>query len=572
VPDVLSYFAVLALVALASARRGRIARWALRWLAGHALRAGRDGSLRARAARSARRASGTAAAAAALWGTAEAPAVTLPVLAVLASGGAGFGAYRARAWQRRRSHHRRWVRPAYMAAQGIAGWPEDAHPSKWLTVAPDRSAVTARLPVGWKAETSEQARLSQVLAVRLGIESPVVRYQLAGHAPRLELSQAPPPPGKTVFADARAVMEHAGPDELVWGRGKRGAWVTTSLSGDSPHIGISMGSGAGKSVTARLLLAQVLHKGGIGLIPDIKMLSHMWALGLPNVAVAVRIPEIHNALVWLGTEIARRNEVAFASADINGTVRADFGPRIIVVAEELNAAMPELRKYWAAIRGRDDPVRSPALDALDAASFMGRQVKINVLYIGQALSARAMGGGRDSTENLGVIAMRWTTPRTWKMLAPDHAQPPRSTVPGLIHVVSHEVRECRAVLVTETEAREYALSGAVSPLPAGMPGAPVQAGGAGLEIAETGAVVQGEIVSELAKKQVRPVSPQVPVSSLVTLREAAVAGVLGRLGVAGARTARHRDPRFPAPAGRDGITDLYELQALADYASARGVS
>lgn len=558
--DALLFFAVLALVAVASSRRARVRRAALRWLSGASRRAG-DGGYRPRAVRAARRTGAAAATLAALAGTAAAPAVTLPVLAVLASGSAGYGAYRARAWQQRRSHHRRWVRPAYMAARDIAAWPEGEHPSKWLTVAPDRRTATARLPLGWKGEASEQARLTQVLSTRLGIESPVVRWQLAGHAPKLELTQAPPPPGKAVFADARAVMERAAGDELVWGRGKRGTWVTTSLSGDSPHIGISMGSGAGKSVTARLLLAQVLHKGGIGLIPDVKMLSHTWALGLPNVAAAVRIPEIHDALVWLGAEIDRRNEVAFASADIQGRVHADVGPRILVVCEELNAAMPKLRRHWQAVRGYDDPVRSPALDALDAASFMGRQVKINLLYIGQALSAAAMGGGRDSTENVGVIAMRWTTPRTWKMLAPDHAQPPRSAVPGLIHVVSHEVRECRAVLMTEREAREYALSGTVAALPYGMPGAPATS--------VAGPVQAGFSPAEPCGDTGIPAIATGPATGLVSLREAVEARLLGRMSLAAARTARARDPRFPSPAGRDGITDLYDLAALAEWASAR---
>lgn len=565
--DALSYFAVLALVALASSRRGRIARRALRWLAGDALRQGGDDSTRARAVRSARRTAGTAAAAAALYGAAVAPAVTLPVLAVLASGGTGYGAYRARAWQQRRSHHRRWVRPAYMAARDIAGWPQDQHPSKWLTVAPDRSLVTARLPVGWKGEASEQARLSQVLAVRLGIDSPVVRYQLAGHAPRLELAQSPPPPGRTVLADALGALDRAKDDEWVWGRGKQGAWVTTSLSGDSPHAGISMGSGAGKSTLARWLLAQMLHRGCIGLVLDIKWLSHMWAHGLPNVAVAHREAEIHEALCWLGAEVQRRNEVAFAAADIDGNVGADVGPRIIVLAEELNDTMKALRSWWRETRAASDPVRPPSLDALDRVSFTGRQVRVHLVYIGQALSAAAMGGSRDSTESMGVIAFARTKQRTWKMLAPDHPMPRMSLTPGRIHVVSDEVRECQAVLASPAEAREYALSGVVSPLPYGMPGAPVQAGGGPVQ-AGTLALRTGEdlrIVSADQGFSVVAVSPGTPA---LTLREAVEAGVL-RMSLGAARKARTRDSSFPEPSGRDGTAELYDPEALADYGRAR---
>lgn len=564
--DAISFFAVLALVALTVSRRGPIARGALRWLT-----AGRHAG-RVRAVRAGRRMGGAAATAAALYGTAAAPEVTLPVLAVLASGSAGYGAYRAREWQRRRSHHRRWVRPAYTAAQDIARWPEGDHPSKWLTVTPDRSIVTARLPLGWKGEASEQARLSQVLATRLGIESPVIRYQLAGAKPKLELTQSPPPPGKTVFADALGALSRAKDDEWVWGPGKRGAWVTTSLSGDSPHAGISMGSGAGKSTLARWLLAQMLHRGAIGLVLDIKWLSHRWAEGLPNVAVVHRPAEIHAALCWLGGdggavqgEVNRRNEVAWVSADIDGNVGADVGPRVIVLCEELNDTMKAVRSWWRETRSASDPVRPPSLDALDRVSFTGRQVRVHLVYIGQALSAAAMGGGRDSTENVGVIAFARTKQRTWKMLAPDHPMPKMSGVPGRIHVVSDEVRECQAVLMTGAEAREYALSGVVSPLPYGMPGAPVQAAGGPVQ-AGTLALRSGEDLGFVPPDQGFSVSVVSPGTPAVTLREAVESGVL-RMSLAAARKARTRRPDFPEPVGRDGTAELYDLSALADYAN-----
>lgn len=563
-PDALTFLALAALVALASSRRRRISRAAFRWLTGHSRRA--DDSLRGRAVRAAYRSGGTIAAVTAAYGTAVAPEVTLPVLAVLASGGTGYGAYKAREWQRQRSHHRRWVRPAWMAARDIAAWPEGEHPSKWLTVAPDRSLVTARLPLGWKGEASEQARLSQVLATRIGIESPVVRWQLSGPKPRLELTQQPgPPPSLVTLADAMAAILAAKEDDVVWGFGRKWKPVVTSLSGDSPHVGISAGSGGGKSVTVRSLLAQQLRKGAIGIILDIKMISHQWAANLPNVVIYRRPAEIHAAMVWLGEEVDRRNEVALAGADEDGNVNADVGPRIIVVGEELNATMDALRGYWRDARGPDDPVRSPALTAFDAVSFMGRQVLTNIVYVGQALSAKAMGGGRDSTENVGVIAFARTKPRTWKMLAPDFPQPPKDNHIGRLHVVSDQVETAQGILMSPREAKEFALSGVVSPLPYGMPGAPASTG-AGLEIAETGPLLTQETRSDLAFETGKALVPYRPVS--VTLKEAVAAGVFGRMSLAGARTRRHRDPGFPSSVGMDGNAELYDLSALADYARA----
>ena len=88
-----------------------------------------------------------------------------------------------------------------------------------------------------------------------------------------------------------------------------------------------MGSGAGKSVTARFFGAQMLYLGAILLILDPKRISHMWARGLPNVAYARDDEELHNALLWLAAEADRRNRVADMAADIEGRVNANVGPR-----------------------------------------------------------------------------------------------------------------------------------------------------------------------------------------------------------------------------------------------------
>lgn len=133
----------------------------------------------------------------------------------------------------------------------------------------------------------------------------------------------------------------------------------------------------------------MLYLGAVLLILDPKRISHMWARGLPNVAYARDDHELHAALLWLAGEVAWRNREADKSADVEGNVHGDVGPRIFVIAEELNAMMKRLRAYWRTVRESGDPVRSPALDALDEVMFTGRQVRVNVLMIGQRLSAEA---------------------------------------------------------------------------------------------------------------------------------------------------------------------------------------
>lgn len=516
---------------------------------------------RPRWVRAAVRTGSTLAALVVLWGLLYARTATLVTLLVSAVLGAALGAWAAVAWLRAMKHRRTWIQPAHLVAAPIVGLPIASNPAAWLDVAPDRSRVVAELPRAWQADAATRARLVEVLSSRLAIEAPEVRWQLAGPKPRLELAQSAPPPSLVTLADVMTAIRAAKPDELVWGLGKRGVVVKSSLSGDSPHVGLSMGSGAGKSITARSLLAQMLHRGAIGLVLDIKWLSHMWADGLPNVAIARRPAEIHAALLWLGAEVARRNEVAYAGADIEGNVHATVGPRLIVIGEEMNATANALRAYWKEIRTKDDPARSPALDALDGASFMGRQVLMNLIYIGQRLSAKAVGSG-DARENIGVIAFARYSASNWKMLAKDFPMPPANLAPGRLQVVSDAVREAQGIKMSAEEARELALSGVVSPLPSTMPGAR-------RATADTGTAVAVRTGPELYSDIGQAPSPVLPASGTATLREAVEAGIFGSLSLAGVRTKRQRDRGFPSSVGLDGAAELYELAALVAYAADR---
>ena len=94
--------------------------------------------------------------------------------------------------------------------------------------------------------------------------------------------------------------------------------------------------------------------------------------GLPNVINAHDIPDLHMALAWLGRELDRRTRAAYASANGTGRVHGSVGPRIIVVAEELNFGMPGLKNHWHEIRSKEDPKKSPALQGLSDLSCAGR--------------------------------------------------------------------------------------------------------------------------------------------------------------------------------------------------------
>ena len=462
-----------------------------------------------------------------------------------------------------RKHHRTWVKPAHLAAAPLVGLPAAADPRSWLQIEPDRSKVVAELPQGFAPKDHDGDHLVGTLVAKIGLEAPEVKWMLAGPKPRLVLTASQPPPELVGLDDVRDALDRCRPHELVWGIGKHNTLITTSLALDSPHIGLSMGSGAGKSRTARWLLSQLLYRGAISIVLDVKMISQHWAAwsgALPNVIIARSAAEIHAVLIWLAVELDRRNSEALKHADAEGDVPADkahlIGPRIVVVAEELNATAKVLRQYWTRKRTKDDPTRSPALDALDSLSLMGRQASINVIYIGQRLSVRATGGDGDARENIGVIAFGRYSPSNWKMLAPDFAMPPKSLTPGRLQVVSDKVQEVQCPLVTALDARQLAVAGTISAFPAEAPGGRVIAG----RVEAIGGPEQDPVT---CNSPVSPVSgPQV-----VTLSEAVKLEVVG-CSLAALRQARYRG-QLPGPVGKRGMADEYETEALRLWDLAR---
>ena len=430
----------------------------------------------------------------------------------------------------------------------------------------------AELPAGWGGDYKDRQRLVSILTAKLGMESPDAAWHLAGPSRLLALTVAKPPPREVSLEQLRPFIEAAKLDQVLLGFGIQTAPVWFDLDGDSPHIGISMGSGGGKSVTSRLILAQMLLKGCVGMVLDApKRISHTWARGLPNVAYCRDVEEVHEALLWLEAECDRRNRVADAAADIEGRVRANVGPRIIVIAEELNTMMKRLRAYWLRERVSGDPVRSPALDALDAVLSMGRQVLLNVVMIGQRLSDKATGGGGDARENLAALIFARFKPNTWKMLVPDMPMPARTTHKLRAWTVTDSVRAVQVALLTGREARDLALAGTVEVLASRYPGIPGVTDPAHQ-------VVPGPDLGVVTQQPGIPPIPAPSVTGLVTVREAIRMGLLPEGTTPGAfKQAMYRDRLWlegertgPQPKGkRGGLAKLYDATELALWDAGR---
>jgi hypothetical protein len=468
------------------------------------------------------------------------------------------------------NHRRQYVNPLGYALTGVMGVPPAS-----LTVAPDRSRVVLALPEGFTGAESDKEAITRAVTAKLAIEAPDATWTTSRKdgRPQVVFTQSVPPPSRVTAADILPAVTAAAEHEIVLGIGKqdqatgRKDPIVVSLDSEAPHLGYCMSTGDGKSTAAMNAATQMLHHGGIVVMLDNKLISHMWARGLPNVAYAGTAEELHIMLCWLAwddenreSELTRRKKVALAAADIRGNVQADIGPRILVCAEELNSTQKVLRAYWRRIGGKGP---SPAAEALEEIHFAGRQLRMHALDIAQRLSAKATssGGGADSRENIGAIMFSNPSASTWKMLCDGHVQPPATSHKGRYQLVSRKtVRELQGVLWDEQEAREFATSGIVAVPRADMPlvgsrGVPEVLGH------DLPALMAGPDQPFVLGQA--PVVPGIP--GAVTLREAFEAGLFPS--VAAARKAVQRASLEPV--GERSTAHLFSLADLRTCQSGR---
>jgi hypothetical protein len=514
------------------------------------------------------------------WAYIAFPLVTSLAVAVLTIAGLSFAVWRLLTYMRTRRDRKTWQYPAHQALHALAGWPESKRAIDWISVVTETPQIrgqedpkdkpgpvvvsaTLALPQGWPADAKQKQQLISRAAAKLAIESPDTSgSRWAGPAPLLVLCRSEPPPGLIGWDDVAEAVAKAHSNELVAGLGKKRVVVKVSWSSDSAHLGINMGSGGGKSNLSAFWLVQELMRGSVVMILDAKWFSHPWAYKddagefayLPNVAYCSTPHEIHAGLMWLKKELDRRKGVARAAVTASGRMRGNIGPRLIVLAEELNLAIPDLKAYWRDDLGGDGP--SPALAALRSLAFAGRALKMHVIFVGQMLTAEVTGGGKDSAvkQNIGLWAMNRYGPNGWKTAAGDVPMPPPPDVPGRIQLVqARKVTEVQTPLMEDAPIRELAVSGVVELCPPEMPGAVAGNQPLALEGGSDLLVVTGSAPVVTAPAALRP----------MTLKEIAAAGILHPKTTHDAlRMARHRDPAFPVHVDERGQAWLYEPFAV----------
>lgn len=377
----------------------------------------------------------------------------------LVLGGGGWWAHR---WVRSYQHNRDLVIPLHRTLGRHLGY-FPTHASDWVTVPRDyRSEDTDGTEVALPPDMAFPAELKRsvldIAASKLAVDHLGATWHEGGRRPTVVFRPIPQAPSQVRLDDVQAAIAAAPDTRPVLGLAKLGQVISADLEADSPHILESAGSGGGKSVLARLLIAQFLNRGSLVYILDRKRVSHRWAKHLPGVKYFRDPEEIHSALVALGAEGDRRQRL------FDDDESANLGPRVLVVVEEINSTTGKLRDIWQEARGKEEPKSSPAVTALGELVNMGREVGMHVLVIGQQTTARALGGG-EVRESFATRCLTRYSVQTWKMLCGElWPMPKSSSVLGRWQIVAlGKATECQVAFLTVQEAQALAMAGCPSP-------------------------------------------------------------------------------------------------------------
>lgn len=418
---------------------------------------------------------------------------------------------------------------------------------------PERAAV--RLTV-WRPYLTPEQRGYVEAVIRAKIPLPDCTVQWRQIGPRVVATWTVrrPAPRRAGYEQLLAAWPALQETDLYCGESAGGP-VVVSLHDDSPHIALSAGSGAGKSVLAQLLAVQVLARGGSVLILDRKG-SHRWAVGLPRVAYARRPAQMHDLLIRAAELADQRNQMALDEPE-----GWDPGPRVLVIMEELNATIGQLQDHWADVRQTGEPRTSPAIRALRELLYMGRSAKINVIAIAQMLTARAI-GGPEARENFAIRCLARYTSNAWRMLVPHVPMPRPTRHVGRWQIVAGGVaHETQVAWMSDAEARAFAARGGGGSGLLGGGAVPAQRSRSDRPSTRD---VPGDAsaVGDNGDTETEPVDP---LSEPLTLRDAVAHGVLP-WSVDAAKKRLQRSPTRPEPVGKRGQAALYRRGDLIAWA------
>ncbi|MEV7776578.1 hypothetical protein [Kitasatospora sp. NPDC086791] len=336
----------------------------------------------------------------------------------------------------------------WAALQHTLRLPEKDQLWDWLTIpasVADRAAeIRLELPPAFVGHDAERSGLDTLVNSRVPgdwvsrwhlMEGP--HYAVWTHRPPPK--PTPEPPDAVDINDPRilAALAKLGPDEFVFGLDEHHEALVRKLSGETPHLALSVGTGGGKSAKLQWLAVQMLMKRGTVLGIDPKMLSLAPLRGIPGVhlyADPQNAVDMRRLIEWL----AEVTEARFFEKEQG--IRSDFDP-IYLILEESNELVILLKDAWDSTRIKKGEDKESAADPIwkkDVGKILrlGRDANVHIIAVFQDFKDNEFGGA-SLTPLFRLKALGNYEENQWKRIFGRVPMPPSVNKAGRMAIV-HE--------------------------------------------------------------------------------------------------------------------------------------
>ena len=362
------------------------------------------------------------------------------------------GAYGYRAWL---AHSQQTSEPARNALQlQLSKLLDTPYPEASVT---REGTVTVELPRTFVLAESSARALNDIVERTMGHELEVSWPNLL-KSRTVTWNTIPEPPNHVQYASVRDFMVSLPPGTVYLGDDRRNRHVTVNLDSETPHIGLSMGTGRGKSVLFRLLIAQLLAQGADITILDVGQISLHEFRSTEGVKIEYDVQRCWDQVTLYVQEMGERL-TALREVDEEEwpDIMAKWRRRVLFI-EELNNFFSESKRYWDSIRTSKDPASPPVLNDLTQVSVMARKVLMHLAVSSQRLEAKLISAAARGQMGLKVLAN--PTAADWRMHG--EGKRPRGSYSRragrVAAVVAGEATAIQVGFMTRAEAKEHVLT------------------------------------------------------------------------------------------------------------------
>lgn len=350
-------------------------------------------------------------------------------------------------------HRRQIVRPlAAVLGPALGERPERI--LQGLVIPPDyakRDDVELIVPLPDHHTPEQLTQAARLVAIRVGGEW---NHKRSPHAPyTLTLWRKPAPPEYLEYRDVAPLLRQGSMETPLMGLGAEMQPLRIEFGGPVAHLGLSAGTGAGKSSLIRLLVMQLSYHGVRDFVAiDTKLVSLRGLEFVPGMRIYNRhIEDMWRAIEEFRLEMDERYEYLYENPD------ATFPPAFLILEEQNDFAM-QTRIAWSKIKEKGDPARAPVWDDVATILLKARQVNMRVIGVYQRMTAEVVGGASDGTlrDMFGDKALARFSPQAWDSLVGTRPRPSSPHVQGRwIHVRGGLHRQVQVPYVTVEDVQDF---------------------------------------------------------------------------------------------------------------------